>query len=176
MATFGPRERAGEASLATLSDYLGGKRLLLILDNFEHLLQAAPTVSELLRRVGDVSALVTSREPLRINHEREYPLAPLSDSAAVELFVERARPSPRGSEGTQTIIDICRKLDGLPLAIELAAARTKILCAGAAGKARQTLDSSDRRCSRCGCAEERQHQPPTRVGPSGPWLIPPNPG
>jgi non-specific serine/threonine protein kinase len=124
---------------------LRAKKLLLILDNFEQVLDAAPIVGELLAVAPDSKALVTSRSPLRLNGEREYavpplttppldlPLAPeaLAAYASVALFVERASSVKSDfvltSDNAHAIAEICVRLDGLPLAIELAAARVKLL-------------------------------------------------
>ena len=111
----------------SLSDFLQGKSVLLLLDNFEHLLDAAPAVSRLLAGAGGLRVLVTSRSPLRIAGEREYPLDPLPPSDSVNLFVERAQAIGREIAADETVAAICRRLDGLPLAIELAAARTRLL-------------------------------------------------
>ena len=100
---------------------------LLLLDNAEHLLSAAPSLAELLARAPRLRLLVTSRAPLRVSGEREYPLAPLPDADAIELFVERARAVGREVQPNGSVAAICRRLDGLPLAVELAAARTKFL-------------------------------------------------
>ena len=106
---------------------LRGKALFLLLDNFEHLLDAAPIVADLLSGADELRVLVTSRSPLRISGEVEYPLDPLSPSDAVALFVERSRAAGRTLAPDATIELVCGRLDGLPLAIELAAARTKLL-------------------------------------------------
>jgi predicted ATPase/class 3 adenylate cyclase len=114
-------------SLDDLTGFLRGKELLMVLDNFEHLLDAAPAVSALLSASGRLRVLVTSRSPLRVSGEREYRLGPLSSSDAAVLFVERAGAFGRELEPDAMIEAICRRLDGLPLAVELAAARTKVL-------------------------------------------------
>jgi predicted ATPase len=100
---------------------------LLLLDNAEHLLDAAASLAELLAAAPRLRLLVTSRAPLRLSGEREYPLEPLPDADAVMLFVERARAIGRELQPNGTVAAICRRLDGLPLAVELAAARTKLL-------------------------------------------------
>ena len=110
-----------------LIEYLRGKRLLLVLDNLEHLLAAAEGISSLLAASSELRVLVTSRSPLRLSGEREYPLDPLPPDEAMTLFVERARAVGRPLEPDPTVAAICRRLDGLPLALELAAARTKLL-------------------------------------------------
>jgi predicted ATPase/class 3 adenylate cyclase len=110
-----------------LGEHLRGKELFLLLDNLEHLLLAAPDVARLLAVSKDVRFLVTSRAPLRISGEREYLLEPLLPSDAVTLFCERVRAAGRELQPSETVEAICRRLDGLPLAIELAAARTRLL-------------------------------------------------
>ena len=110
-----------------LGGFLRGRELLLLLDNFEHLLDAAPAVSTALASAGGLRVLVTSRMPLHISAEREYRLDPLPTDDASTLFVERARGVGRDVTRDDTVGAICRRLDGLPLAIELAAARTKLL-------------------------------------------------
>jgi predicted ATPase/class 3 adenylate cyclase len=108
-------------------EHLRGKELVLLLDNLEHLLDAAPDVAGLLSGSSRLRVLVTSRAPLRLAAEHEYPLAPLRSDAAVTLFVERARSTGRALEPDGTVEAICARLDCLPLAVELAAARTKLL-------------------------------------------------
>jgi predicted ATPase len=106
------------------------REAILLLDNAEHLLDAAPSLAELLAAAPRLRLLVTSRAPLRLSGEREYPLEPLPDADAVMLFVERARAIGREVQPNGTVAAICRRLDGLPLAVELAAARTKLLDPG----------------------------------------------
>jgi predicted ATPase len=118
--------------------------MLLILDNFEHLLPAATIVSQLLEGTRELQILVTSRAVLHVYGEHEFPVAPLpvprrddretpsglSQSPAVMLFLERAaaaRPGAAFAGEERVIAEICRRLDGLPMAIELAAARAKLL-------------------------------------------------
>src|SRR4051812_27401034 len=110
-----------------LGGFLRRRQLLILLDNFEHLLDAAPTVSELLSSSSEVRVLVTSRTPLHVSAEQEYQLEPLPAGDAATLFVQRARGFGRKLTADDTVAQICRRLDGLPLAIELAAARTKLL-------------------------------------------------
>jgi predicted ATPase/class 3 adenylate cyclase len=113
-----------------LGAFLRDRELVLLLDNFEHLLGAAATVADLLAAAPNLRVLATSRAPLRISGEVEYPLDPLSPVDAVALFVERARAVGRAIEPDATIEAICTRLDSLPLAIELAAARTRLLPPG----------------------------------------------
>ena len=133
------------AAFEALRARLRDEQLLLVLDNFEHVLTAAPLVSELLAAAPLVKVLATSRAALRLRAEEDYPIRPLelpdpeqpleldalASSPAVALFVERAqavRPSFALTEDTApSVIEICIRLDGLPLAIELAAARVKLL-------------------------------------------------
>ena len=127
-----------------LVSQLCGRQLLLVLDNFEHLLPAAPIVTRLLQETSAVRILVSSRSSLRISGEQECPVPPLTvpdethPTAAslaacesVRLFTERAAAALPGftldDENAAAIADIARRLDGLPLAIELAAARVKLL-------------------------------------------------
>lgn len=126
-----------------LAEHLRGKRALLVLDNFEQLLPAAPLVGDLLRAAPGVRVIASSRSPLRVYGEQEFPVPPLtlpdpgagiealSQSEAVRLFVERAtavRPDFQvTAANARPIAEICARLDGLPLAIELAAARVRLL-------------------------------------------------
>ncbi len=123
-------ERALEASLGadgSISAFVGSKRLLIVADNFEQVVDAAPIVSSLLASTPNAKLLVTSREPLRINSEQRYPVEPLPEHDAAMLFFERARAVSHGFEPGPAVGEICRRLDGLPLAIELAAARVALL-------------------------------------------------
>ena len=115
-----------------LGDYLQDPgSFLLVLDNFEQVLPAATVVAEMLTACPNVKVMVTSRAGLRIYGEQEFPVAPLEQNSAVQLFAQRAaavRPNfAITGENSAVIREICSKLDGLPLAIELAAARTKLL-------------------------------------------------
>jgi predicted ATPase/class 3 adenylate cyclase len=114
-----------------LGGFLHDRELVLLLDNFEHLLSAAATVSDLLATAAGLRVLATSRAPLRISGEVEYPLDPLDSTDAVALFVERARAVGRNIEPDATVEAVCTRLDNLPLAIELAAARTRLLAPAA---------------------------------------------
>jgi len=118
------------AALGDIMDlpmYLRGRALLLVLDNFEHVIEAARAVAELLSGAPGCGVIVTSRERLGVAAEQEYPVAPLSPQAAVELFTERARQvEPSYAPGAE-IDAICERLDRLPLALELAATRVKLL-------------------------------------------------
>ena len=108
-------------------DDLRHAEALLLLDNFEHLLPAANEVGELLAGSSKLKLLATSRVRLRLTGEREFALDPLPQAQAVEFFVERAREVKRDVRFDDSVEEICRRLDGLPLALELAASRVKIL-------------------------------------------------
>jgi predicted ATPase/DNA-binding SARP family transcriptional activator len=143
--TLGVRETGEQSLVASLKRYVREKQLLLVLDNFEQVLQAAPTVAELLGAAPSLKVLVTSRAVLRLRGEQEFavpplarpdprhlpPVAALSQYAAVELFIQRAASArPEFSvtnENAPAVAEICHRLDGLPLAIELAAARARLL-------------------------------------------------
>ena len=143
---LGIREQPSRTVLATLLDHLRSKHLLLVLDNCEHLISACATLAEtLLKACPQLKLLATSREGLRAAGEVAWPVPSLSipdpgqsssteqivESEAVQLFVERARAvSPKfvvNDENARAIAQVCRRLDGIPLAIELAAARVKTL-------------------------------------------------
>jgi predicted ATPase len=106
-----------------LAKHIGERRLLLLLDNCEHLLAAAPALGALLSACPNLKLLAASREPLHLAGEREYLVPSLAENEAVELFRQRAD----AAEPERAVLAICRRLDCLPLAIELAAARTKVL-------------------------------------------------
>jgi predicted ATPase/class 3 adenylate cyclase len=110
-----------------LAEHIADKELLLLLDNLEQLLSAAPKLAELLARCGGLRLLVTSREPLRVAAEQEYPVPPLVSEEAVGFFCARARVVRPDFEPSADVAAICRRLDNLPLALELAAARVKVL-------------------------------------------------
>ncbi len=114
-------ERAVGAS-TDLAGYAAGKRMLILLDNFEHVIAAAPELSPILASCPGLTLLVTTREVLRLEGEREFPLAPLSGDDAAALFSQRA-----GLEPTEPVRELCTRLEALPLAIELAAARASLL-------------------------------------------------
>jgi predicted ATPase/class 3 adenylate cyclase len=110
-----------------IADHIADKELLLLLDNLEHLLDATPDLAALLERCSGLRLLATSREPLRLSAEQEYPVAPFASEEAVDFFSARARAARPDFVPTAALPDICRRLDNLPLALELAAARVKIL-------------------------------------------------
>ena len=142
---LGLQETADLSPLDAVRAHLRGKRLLLVLDNFEHLLQAAPDVAALIESCKDLTVLSTSRAPLRVRGEQEYPVSPLTlpvstrrpaaeevlGSASGRLFVERARSASPAfaltGENAGAVAAICWRLDGLPLALELAAAKARFL-------------------------------------------------
>ena len=110
-----------------LPGYLRDRRALLLLDNVEQLLGYAPRLAELLADTNSLKVLTTSREPLRLTLEQQYPVPPLPDEDAAALFAERARAIRPDFASNGAVAEICRRLDGLPLAIELAAALVKVL-------------------------------------------------
>ena len=114
----------------SLARFIDKKRLLILMDNFEQIVEAAPIVSELLAETPNAKVIVTSREPLHIPSEQRYAVDPLPDDDATILFVERAEAVDPGFAPHPAVADICRRLDGLPLAIELAAARVAMLDPG----------------------------------------------
>jgi predicted ATPase/class 3 adenylate cyclase len=143
--TLGVRETGEQPLVESLKDYLHERQLLLVLDNFEQVLGAAPTVTELLAEAPGLKVLATSRAPLGLYGEHVYPVPPLTlpdlkrppslerltQYEAVGLFVERARALKPDfkvtNESAPAVAEICVRLDGLPLAIELAAARITML-------------------------------------------------
>ncbi len=132
-SVLGVAPQAGLSVTASVAQALAGRRLLVVLDNCEHVLDAvAEFVDTVLARTSSVKVLATSREGLRVGAEQLWPVPSLdggdAGSAAVELFVDRARAvtpgfALRNDADTAAVVEICRRLDGLPLAIELAAAR-----------------------------------------------------
>lgn len=150
---LGVRETSEMSLMSRLISMLRQKNLLLVIDNFEQLVDAAPQIHQILSNVPEIKALVTSREALRISGENEFSVTPLPlpqtpvneplkessqaqleelmTFAVIQLFVQRAQAVQTdfqlASENIDAVLEICRRLDGLPLAIELAAARVKIL-------------------------------------------------
>jgi predicted ATPase len=110
-----------------LAAHISDKRLLLLFDNFEHVLEAAAGVAELLAGCPNLRVLVTSREPLHVTAEQEYAVPPLAQEEGVGFFLARARAVDPSFEADDAVAEICRRLDDLPLALELAAARVKAL-------------------------------------------------
>ncbi len=110
-----------------LAGYLSGRSLLLVLDNLEQVIDAASVIAELLAAAPGCAVIATSRERLAISGEQEYPVGPLSPAGAVELFSARARQVKPDFEPGADVDAICARLDRLPLALELAATRVKLL-------------------------------------------------
>jgi predicted ATPase/class 3 adenylate cyclase/Tfp pilus assembly protein PilF len=144
VAALGIQDVAGQPLETTLQQYLRDKRLLLVLDNFEHLTERSPLVADILTAAPHVKMLVTSRSVLRLSTEHDYAVPPLaipdvehlptlealSQYDAVALFIQRARAARADfmvtNENAPAVAEICARLDGLPLAIELAAARVRL--------------------------------------------------
>jgi predicted ATPase len=110
-----------------IADELAGKKLLLLLDNVEQVLDAVPELAELLQVAPGVTLLATSREPLGLAGEHVFAVPRLEERQAVDLFTQRARALVTDFESDQVVAEICERLDGVPLAIELAAARVSSL-------------------------------------------------
>jgi predicted ATPase len=110
-----------------LPEHLRPQQALLLIDNFEQVVDGADRMAALLEAAPRVSVLVTSREPLRVQGEFRYPVDPLEEADAVALFVERALAVDPAFTPDDAVAEICRRLDGLPLAVELAAARIGLL-------------------------------------------------
>jgi non-specific serine/threonine protein kinase len=128
---LGLLEAAGRPMRDHLRAYLGDRHLLLVLDNFEHLLEAAPLTVDLLEHAPRLTILCTSRARLGVSDERVFPLGSLDAEAARRLFADRAQALDPGfaltGETSPVVDSICSRLDGLPLALELAASRTAVL-------------------------------------------------
>jgi predicted ATPase/class 3 adenylate cyclase len=142
--TLSVQEATNRPILDSLKEYLRDRQLLLMLDNFEHVLAAAAQVADLLSTCPRLKALVTSREALHLRGERQFPVSPLSlpdrsrgESVdqltryeAIRLFIERAQAAKLdfavSDRNAYAIAEVCHRLDGLPLAIELAAARVNV--------------------------------------------------
>jgi predicted ATPase/class 3 adenylate cyclase len=143
--SLGVQVSGNELPIDRVTEHVRDKKLLLVLDNFEQILPAAATISTLLDAAPKVKVVTSSRAPLRISGEQEFPIPPLelpdperlpslevlAQSDAVKLFVERARAVRPDfmvtAENAASVAEICVRLDGLPLALELAAARVKLL-------------------------------------------------
>jgi predicted ATPase len=111
----------------SLVHHLANRQILLILDNFEQVVDAAPWLAELLGATASLKLLVTSREPLQLSGEWDYAVPPLPQTDAIVLFTERAKALKTDFEPDDAVAEVCRRVDGLPLALELAAARVKVL-------------------------------------------------
>ena len=143
--TLGLKEAEGKSAREAIHDHLRERRFLLVLDNLEHLLEVVPEIVALVEDCQGLTVLATSRAPLRVRGEQEYPVGPLgmpdpsrtplvgavAGTPAVELFVDRAKAASPAFELTEAnaaaVAAICWRLDGLPLALELAAARARFL-------------------------------------------------
>ncbi len=146
---LGAKEVSGQPLSDTLKNYLQGKELLLVLDNFEQIIPAAPLVGDLIDACPELKVLVSSRTALALYGEHQFPVPPLAlpdpqapatldalkQYEAIDLFVQRARALKPDfnltAETAPVVAEICRRLDGLPLAIELAAVRSKALAPAA---------------------------------------------
>jgi predicted ATPase/class 3 adenylate cyclase len=144
-SVFNVHEAGGQSAETLLKDYLAEKQLLLVLDNLEQIIRAAPKIGELLSAAPQLKIVTSSREKLRVYGEHEYPVPPLalpdlkkkstvavlSQFEAVALFIQRAQAANLKFEITEqnaaAVAEVCVRLEGLPLAIELAAARSKLL-------------------------------------------------
>jgi predicted ATPase/DNA-binding XRE family transcriptional regulator len=142
---LGLRNTTAEPLQATLERHIANKHMLLVLDNFEHVLDASPSIASLLSASAGLKVLATSRMPLQLRGERLIDLAPLEvpdtelsmsraspgEYSAVQLFLARIQDVKPGfaldGDNAESIVEICRRLDGLPLALELAAVRIKLL-------------------------------------------------
>jgi predicted ATPase len=142
---LGVRDTGDAPVMDNLVTALNRRRILLVLDNFEQILPAAPMLTALLAAAPGVSMLVTSRVLLRVNGEQSYEVGPLAEESSVNLFVERAHAVKPDFEVTPENADVvarvCAAVDGMPLAIELAAARIRVLSPA------DLLDRLDRRLS-----------------------------
>ena len=127
----GVQSEGTHSAFNALVEEFTGKPTLLVLDNFEHVLPTAPALSHLLQECPLLTVLVTSRAVLRLHGEWEHPVPPLTHDDAVRLFTQRAVDARAGVPLTpadaEAVAELCRRLDGLPLAIELAAARARLL-------------------------------------------------
>jgi predicted ATPase/class 3 adenylate cyclase len=134
-------EAAGRALDAKdgVADHIGDRSMLLFFDNFEQVVEAAGQVAGLLSSCPHLDLLVTSREPLHLTGEQEYPVSPFAHEEGVGFFLARARAVKPDFNADVAVSEICRRLDDLPLALELAAARVKALSSG------QILDRLERR-------------------------------
>ena len=136
---LGLRDVPDEPLETTLLTFLGTRKLLLLLDNFEHVLGARVLLAELLASCPELRLLVTSRVVLSVSGEHVYEAPPLREDEAVQLFVDRASRAGANVEADAAVVGICLRVDCLPLAIELAAARVRLL------EPAQLLERLDRR-------------------------------
>jgi predicted ATPase len=126
-ADVGPAAARALGGGGTLPELVDGRRLLLLLDNFEHVVEAAPEVAAVLTECRHADVLVTSRERLRVQGEHVYPVPVLERREARGLFAARARAAQPDFEPDEHLDELCARLDDLPLALELAAARASLL-------------------------------------------------
>jgi predicted ATPase/class 3 adenylate cyclase len=122
-----------------LAEHIVDKSMLLLFDNFEQVVEAAPDLAGLLASCPKLELLVTSREPLHVTGEQEYAVPPFVHEEGVGFFLARARAAEPNFQADEAVSEICRRLDDLPLALELAAARVKVLSSG------QILERLERR-------------------------------
>lgn len=129
--TLGLREEGPQPVVDQVREYLAGKKFLLVIDSFEHVLPAAQQVDHLLSGCRRLKVLITSRQPTRLTWEREVEVSPMTADEAVVLFEDRARSRcpdvTLTDENRPVVAELCARLDGLPLAIELVAAHMKML-------------------------------------------------
>jgi len=130
--TLGLRERAGESSVEALTEYLHDRKMLLVLDNLEQVVDVAQVLADVLAAAPGLKIVATSRTPLRLTLERAYAVSPLAIDESSQLFAERARAAGAADftiteENAAVVAEICARLEGLPLAIELAAPRVRTL-------------------------------------------------
>ena len=121
------KEAEGRTLGEGIVSLIGERDALLLLDNFEQIVSVAAEVARMIEQCPGLRVVTTSRTPLRIAAEHEYPLAPLDIASAVVLFRERAGSFELTAENAEAVTAICRRLDGLPLALELAAARVRLV-------------------------------------------------
>ncbi len=133
--TLGLREQPGEPVIEALTEYLRDRSMLMVLDNLEQVTAAAPVLAGLLASAPGLKVVATSRTPLRISGERTYAVRPLALEESVRLFAERAHAAvpefALTEENRDAVAEICARLEGLPLAIELAAPRVRTLAPAA---------------------------------------------
>ena len=154
LATVADRLGAASPEPAAVAARVGGRRTHVVCDNLEHLLPAAARpLAELVAAVPSLRLFSTSREALRIQGEAELDLPPLVRTEAVELFCDRARAVRPDVTATDAVVQLCDRLDGLPLALELAAARTKLLTPGSPPR-------TPRRPARCAQGNPRRRGAP----------------
>jgi class 3 adenylate cyclase len=142
-----------------LREHLAGKRVLLLLDNLEQVVDCGRLIADLLGGLPDLSVIATSRERLAVSFEQVYPVPPLDEVAAEELFVSRARQLAPDFEPDDTVAEICERLDRLPLALELASTRVTLMTTA------QMLDRIEQRLD---LLSKGKRDAPDRQATSGP--------